>query len=356
MTLPEIPAAGPLPIVPVELLKHYAVHERDTRLKSCARLLAAIWLRRQDIPTGHHRGRDGRARRLGSRLSPAAAQAGRNFLTPTIAQLAHQVIAYREHGALYPADQILGNALSSASLCINMMAPLVMNRDLAARALRQLLPTLGIERVTGIRFEHSPYRSPSSRLDQTAFDCVCWYVGTAGPGVIAIETKYTEGLHDSAPCEPGRYDHLAESSGLFKAPYHAALRVNPLQQLFREHLLAQAAVMRGDWPAATTFVSMGPAVHERLKRQADLYRSFLNPPVEGQVPFVHLTLDAFVAALAAAGDPGLAQMLFERYLDWGQVDRLVAEALSKRVAKWPARSHTRIHKPVIGMQAAGAAR
>ena len=85
-----------LPIVPVEVLKRFHVRERhdSSRLKVCARLLQALWLARQDIPIGHHRSRNGEQRRLGSRLSSAAALAGRNFLTPAIAQLAHHVLAY----------------------------------------------------------------------------------------------------------------------------------------------------------------------------------------------------------------------------------------------------------------------
>ncbi|MET1755538.1 hypothetical protein ABVV53_08705 [Novosphingobium sp. RD2P27] len=60
-----------LPIIPGEVLKRSHVPKRyDDRLKACGRLLQALWLRSRDIPMGVHRGRDGHARRLGSRLSP----------------------------------------------------------------------------------------------------------------------------------------------------------------------------------------------------------------------------------------------------------------------------------------------
>jgi len=94
--------------------------------------------------------------------------------------------------------------------------------------------------------------------------------------------------------------------------------------------------MRGRWPSAV-FVSIAPAADDRVQRQAELYQAFLKPPLEGQVPFVHRTLDAFVDALARAGAPQAAAALFDRYLDWGKIDELVAAALKQRVAKWPAK-------------------
>jgi hypothetical protein len=348
-----------LPIVPDEVLKRYQVHERyDDRLKACARLLQALWLRARDIPMGTHQGRDGRARRLGSRLSSAAAAAGRNFLTPRLATMAQQVLAYQESGAFMPAERVLANSMSSTTLCLQVMLILAQDLGLAARVFQRLLPDQDIGQVSAIRFEHSlGRRDPSLTADNTAHDCVVHFIRRRRSrhaqrhGVVAMESKYTEGLYDSAPCQPGRYDDLAEASGLFKEPYHAALRVNPLQQLFREHLLAQAAVMRGDWPSAV-FVSVAPAANARVQRQAELYRAFLNHPVEGQVPFAHLTLDTFIDAIGAAGAPAAAAALFERYIDWGRIDELVSAALDVRIAKWPGAKRRPVAPPKLIAQAA----
>lgn len=333
-----------LPIVPVEVLKRYHVHEyNDDRLKACARLLQALWLRDRKIPTGVHQQADGRTKRLGSRLSPAAAAAGRNFLTPELAAMAQHVIAYREPGAFMPSTRVLSNGLSSTTLCLQVMLTLAANLDIATRVFRHLLPDQDVGHVVAIRFEHSlGRRDPSLTADNSAHDCVVYFRRPAGNqhshdrGVIAMEFKYTEGLYDSAPCETGRYDDLAEASGLFKDPYHVALRVNPLQQLFREHLLAQASVMRGDWPSAV-FVNVAPAANARVQRQAELYRAFLTPTVPGQVPFVNVTLDAFVAAMERAGAGEAAAAIFERYLNWQRIDELVRAAVQARVSKWPAR-------------------
>ena len=333
-----------LPLVPTEVLKRFHVHERnDDRLASAARLLQALWLERHAIPTGHVRVRGGGQRRLGSRLSPAAALAGRNFLTPAIAHWAHHALAYRERGAFLDVSRALGNALSSTGVCLNLMGILAGDLNLATRVLRELLPNQDIDAVTAMRIEHSPGRDHADLTnDRSAHDCCIWFTRrrrtrhAARTGVLCIEVKYTEGLYDSAPYRSGALDDLAEASGLYNNFRHLALRMNPLQQLFREHLLAQAAVMRGDWSSAV-FVSLAPAANERVQRQADLYRSFLAPSLPGHVPFVHVTLDAVVSALENAGAPEAAAALFERYLDWGQVDQLVAAAVQARVAKWPPR-------------------
>ncbi|WP_425228543.1 PGN_0703 family putative restriction endonuclease [Sphingomonas sp.] len=344
MSVPSAMTGGrtALPIVPVEVLKQFNVHERnDDRLKAAARLLQALWLQRHDIPTGHVRVRGGGKRRLGSRLNSAAALAGRNFLTPDIARYAHQMLAYRERGAFIDVERGLGNALSSTGLCLNLAGILAGDLDLAACVLRQLLPDQDIDTVTAIRIEHSPGRDqPDLTSDRSAHDCCILFTRRrrsrhpTRTGVLCIEVKYTEGLFESAPYRSGALDDLAEASGLYMHPRHAALRTNPLQQLFREHLLAQAAVIRGDWPSAV-FVSLAPAANERVQRQADRYRSFLAPTLPGHVPFAHVTLDAMVAALERAGAPEAAAALYERYLDWGEVDRLVGAAVQARVAKWP---------------------
>jgi hypothetical protein len=342
MSLPFVPttARTTLPIIPKEVLKERHVFERcdTTRLKSSARLLQSLWLERHQIPIGVHRSRDGRTRKLGSRLSTAAALAGRNFLSPALATLAHRMIAYQEPGALWDLKRTLENAMSSTGICCNLVGSFILDRPLGARVLRILLPDQDIDQIIDIRLEHSPLRGPKLS-NKTSFDACIWFTRKRHTrhvqrvGVLAMEFKYTEALTECAAVPRGYYDDLAHAAGIYKDAGNALLRVAPLQQLFREHLLAQDAVMRGLWPSAV-LASVAPAANERVQRQADLYQSFLNPTLEGQVPFVYLTLDAFVDALQKAHAPELAAAIFERYLDWGQIDLLVAEALKKRVANW----------------------
>ena len=63
-----------LPLIPVKVLKKHRVHEPlDTRFRAAARLLQALWREDRRLPIGTHVGRDGKDRKLGSRISEAAA-------------------------------------------------------------------------------------------------------------------------------------------------------------------------------------------------------------------------------------------------------------------------------------------
>ena len=109
--------------------------------------------------------------------------------------------------------------------------------------------------------------------------------------------------------------------------------MNPLQQLFREHLLAQAAVMRGDF-AKAHFVLIAPRHNHLVQRAAALYRSFLAKPDKSQVPFVEIELEDLIEAFGWAGQEAHALDLYERYVDWRRVDEVVRAALKVDGKKW----------------------
>ncbi|MCP3733848.1 hypothetical protein M9979_03015 [Sphingomonas sp. RP10(2022)] len=326
-----------LPIVPVEVLKRHHVHEQfDTRFRACARLLQSLWRDRQGLPPGNHQDRAGRKRRLGSLLSGAAADAGRNFMTPSIAHLVRREVAYQEAGALIEQGRLYGNLLSSMPLTFNAFAPLRFDLALATKTLRALLPQRDIAAVRHIWFEHNPgRRDPTLTGDRSAFDVAMVYDRADGKsGFVGIEVKYSEGLTEPSPTElNASYDRLAPACGLFKEPGHAALRVNPMQQLFREHLLAQAMLMRGDY-AETAFMVIAPRHNTSVQQAVKLYGAFLCDPADGPVPFANVTLEALIDAIYWAGAREAAAALFDRYLDWHQVDHAVECALADRRGEW----------------------
>jgi len=328
-----------LPIVPRAVLaKHRVLEEFDTRFRSCARLLQSLWRQRQLLPIGTFMSNSGRRRTIGSLISTAAGHEGRNFVNPEIAEVARLETAYQEPGALIDRTRLLCNLLSSMPLAFNAFAIMRRDRDLAARVLRALVPGVDIKVISDVLFEHSPGRQdPTLTGDRSAFDVAFVYERTDGErGLIAIEVKYSETCAEPAPPELNpRYSDLAHSSGLYKSPDHAALRVNPLQQLFREHLLAQAAVMRGDY-AEATFVLIAPRLNHLVQNSASLYAAFLNQPVTGQVPFVNVHLEQLVDAYGWAGAHDHALALHERYLDWGKVDEVVRAAVKAKAPTWAA--------------------
>ncbi|NIJ21070.1 hypothetical protein FHS95_002762 [Sphingomonas naasensis] len=232
-----------MPIIPAKILREHHVHESgDTRFRACARLLQALWRNSQGLAPGNHTTRRGGKRRLGSLLAEADAQAGRNFMSPSLAHLARHEIAYREPGALIAVQRLLINLLSSQPLAFNLFGPLRLRPDLALPVLRHLLPNADIAKALHVAFEHSPGRmDPALTNDRTAFDVAIAYERRDGKrGLLAFEIKYSEALSESRPGDPAdTCSDLAHSSGLYKEPASAALRLPMFEQLFREHLLAQ---------------------------------------------------------------------------------------------------------------------
>jgi hypothetical protein len=119
------------PLVPGEVLRRNNVYLKDDhRFKAAARLLTCLWLKDHNIPTGVHvsGGTDNATIiELGSRLSPEAARAGKNFMSPAIYALVRRELAMRELGALFDIDQLLMNGLSSAPATFNVMGPLALD-------------------------------------------------------------------------------------------------------------------------------------------------------------------------------------------------------------------------------------
>src|ERR1700720_2408521 len=145
-----------LPLVPANVLKKHRVHEPlDTRFRSAARLLQALWRTERDLPIGSYVNEDGKRRKLGSRIAEAAGKAGGNFLTPEIAHTARRETAYREIGALIDAERLPTNLLSSMPLTFNLLAPWGHAPERASGYLIELLPAFtGSARQ--LLFEHSP--------------------------------------------------------------------------------------------------------------------------------------------------------------------------------------------------------
>jgi hypothetical protein len=318
------------------LKKHRALEKHDTRFRAGARLLQALWRECQGLPIGLFQDARTRRRKIGSLLGAAAAEAGRNFMSPEIAYLVRREVAYQETGALIERNRLYGNLLSSMPLAFNLFGPLCFDLALAAKVMRALLPHLDIAQVRAIRFEHSPgRREPGLTGDRSSFDVAILYQrGDGAPGLIAIEVKYSETLAESGPIDNHhRYDTLAHEAGVHRYPGHAALRVNPMQQLFREHLLAQAAVMQGRY-AEATFIVLAPRHNHLVQRGAELYASFLSTPVPGHAGFLNVHLEQFIDALGWAGAADEAFALYDRYLDWSKIDAAVDAALRDKPRDW----------------------
>lgn len=313
-----------IPLIPEPILRRYDCYEpNDTRFQSVARLLQAIWREEQGFPIGRHRSRNGKARRMGSRLNLRDGCAGANFLLPAIAALVRREVAYREIGAAIETDRLYRNLLSSAPLAFNLFALLKLDTAFATQVLRLAIPDFA-GTVTQILFEHSPGRGhPAFTADFTAFDVLIRYRTDDGRrGFIAVEQKYSETLNETAQPTRPHFDALSHESALYEDPNSATLRINPCQQLWREHLLAASMIQRGLYDEGA-FVVIAPRLNWYAQNGIAAYARHLKKPGNHGPGFVGMYLERFIEAIGTAGAPEFAQRLHQRYCNFARIDQII---------------------------------
>jgi PD-(D/E)XK nuclease superfamily len=115
-----------------------------------------------------------------------------------------------------------------------------------------------------------------------------------------------------------RHAELSEASGLFTDPAAAALRANPLQQFWREHLLAQTMIDNGLYDEGY-FVTIAPALNYHVQDAAEAYQAQLREPEDGKTRFANPTLEDVIDVIRLS-DPGHAEALHRRYCNFWLVD------------------------------------
>ncbi len=312
-----------LPLIPEGILRQYKVHEpNDTRFRAAARLLQALWRHKRDIPMGSYVNGEGRKRPLGSRLSTLAATSGANFLDPELRRLTVRELAYREPGALIDEHRVWSNMLSSMPLTFNLFGALKLNPNLANKVCRTLWPDICNE-VCHIQFEHSPARGdPRFTADGTAFDVFISCRDAAGAKTfIAIEVKYSEAMQEPEARRRERYDELVEACGLYRDPSDRTLLANPIQQLCREHMLAQCLITHRLYDRGV-FVCLAPRLNDPAQRACNIYGTRLTAQPD-VCAFESLTLEALISTIGDAGEQEFAAALDERYCDFTPVHQLI---------------------------------
>lgn len=312
-----------LPLIPEGILRQYKVHEpNDTRFRAAARLLQALWRDKRDIPMGSYINGRGRRKPLGSRLSAFAAATGANFLDPALQRLTVRELAYREPGAMIDEHRVWSNMLSSMPLAFNLFGALKLDPDLAQAVCRALWPEL-CDEVCHIQFEHSPARGDLRfTADGTAFDVFISCRDAQGAKTfIAIEVKYSESMQEPEARRRDRYNELVATSGLYREPADDELLANPLQQLCREHMLAQCLITHHLFDRGV-FVCAGPRLNDPVQRACNKYQARLAAR-EGVCGFESVTLEALIEVVRDAGQVEFAAALHERYCDFTPVHNLI---------------------------------
>ncbi|SKC61902.1 hypothetical protein SAMN05445504_0049 [Burkholderia sp. CF099] len=312
------------PLVPTSLLKAHKVYERsDSRFMAAARLLQALWREEKGLSIGTHRNANGKRYKLGSRLDTKSAEAGGNFLSPDIAQLALRESVYCEIGAIIEQERLWKNLLSSQPLCFNLFGGMKLDIEKGNRFFRSLFADY-VESIDGVYFEHSPGRGmPAYTNDYTAFDVFipCTTV-EGGNGFIAIEVKYTETMVEPLLTLRKRYAQLSRTSGIYRDPEALALRASPLQQLWREHLLCHSIIENGAYSSGR-YVLMHPRQNVHCTGAVNAYQRQLASQGPETIKFQPVTLEDCVDTLRAIGDEETASAFHHRYLDFERVERTI---------------------------------
>ena len=281
-----------------------------------ARTLQSMWREERGYPVGIKNGK-----RYGARLAmPWARESLANYMTEVAKEAIRREVLdpVRSKSKLYGKPRIFENLLSSQPLCFNLFAELQIDLKAATAFVR----AMGIEQVaevTAIAFEHSPGRGDEAYTgDRSAFDVFVEYTTKSGKsGFLGIEVKYHENLIGKAAMLRGRYEEVAQASGAFKPDCLPDLRIQPLQQIWRDHLLACSVLQHGDYDEGA-FVFLYPRDNQHCAEAVDQYRACL----EQHDTFVVWTLEDAWQAVRASLGKDWGKIFYDRYLDFPRVDRV----------------------------------
>jgi hypothetical protein len=310
--------------VPVDVLEAHQVRvTADNPFQQRARLLQALWRESRGFPGGAV----GQSS-AGSRLAKDFAyETHANLLTPAARDAAERELEAARAGSrqLISEERLWTNLLSSQPLAFNLFAALGADLGLATRVLQRLLPDR-IAVITHVGFEHSPGRGDVKYTgDHTAFDVYFEHTTPAGGrGFVGLEVKYHEGLGDPPAKHRPRYDEVTRDMACFKPDGLPALRQKPVEQLWRDHMLAGSMHLdkAAGWESGL-YVFLYPEDNEPCRRAAQLYRELLLH----DRTFAPVTLEAMVDAMDAETESAAwVRELRDRYLGWEKVDAALAAA------------------------------
>ena len=312
---------------PTEHLKaHLSDVTTDTPFRSWCRLKQSLY--RQEH--GWDPGMGGRKPRLlGNYLVDADAKAGRNFLSPEIFVAAKHRTACREKDDKIEEGRLLGNLLTSQTMCFNLFLPQAAALETATLIWQAVLPKT-VTQVNRVLLEHSPGRGDEKdgTGDHSAFDAAVFYRHVDGSdGLIAIETKYSEPFSPPGRGPTPFLQSFGPKCGLFSQEGWQAVLSMKTQQLWRTHLLAQR--MKSDLLRHVTYLVLHPSGDVECSSVLPEYRNCLEPQVQQSGGFRQMTLEKWVAkAMDTVGDQGAVWLhqFYDRYLDWSAVELALASA------------------------------
>lgn len=119
-----------------------------------------------------------------------------------------------------------------------------------------------------------------------------------------------------------RYDELSRAVGIYREPESPSLRGNPLQQLWREHMLSRAMVRNGLYDSGR-FVLLYPKQNHHCDSAAKLYQRECISPDAAVSCFQAVTLEAYIEAYKVIGDDEFAHAMQSRYPDFSKIETAI---------------------------------
>lgn len=298
-------------------IQHHVFEKGDSPFQRRARILQSMWRVEQGFAMGEHSGPKGK-RPLGSRLAMPWAEATlANFISGTVRQVVRNEVLNREksRGKFFARPRLYNDLLSSQPLCFNLFGELQQNLTLASRIFCDLMPDR-VKQVTAIEFEYSPARaSEKYSLDQSAFDVYIAFDTPGGkPGFVGIEVKYHENLKSSTASHRTRYDEVASLMNCFKRECTDQLKRSPLQQIWRDHLLA-GSLRHADQFEAGFFAILYPRGNLACIKAAQAYRDCLTDSAS----FITWTLEDFCTVVKRHTQAPWIDSFVDRYLNFDKI-------------------------------------
>ena len=303
-------------------LRYHALVATDRwRFQRRARVLQAMWREERVYPIGEHRGRRG-IKVLGSRLAmPWAEETLSNYLTDTVREVLRQEVLdkIKSKGKLYARPRILEDLLSSQPMAFNLFGELQQDLSLATSVFRPLSGGR-IAEVTGIEFEYSPGRRDERYLgDNSAFDVYVTYLtAQKRRGLVGIEVKYHENMLGKAARHRPRYDDVAEEMGCFREECASLLKRQPLQQIWRDHMLAGSMLASGDFDDGF-FVFLYPGENQLCDRAVKKYMLCLAKTFT----FARWTLEDVCISIQRNTSKSWISEFVDRYLNFDKLDAML---------------------------------
>jgi hypothetical protein len=296
----------------------------DTDYTAFARQLQDNWRVKNNFPIGSYKNVKGEVIQLGNYIERKFAfKTGANFLSPRILSVVKNTLNKKELGAKIEETRLFTNLLSSQPLAFNLFSELSLDKKLATEFFCDFFPNR-ISEVNEIIFEHSSGRGNCEyTCDHSAFDVFVLYKPINGnKGFIGIEVKYAENLKDKPSKHKARYEELTDDSKLFKNGSKDLLKLRPIQQICRDHLLSIAHLNhKKENFDDGFFVYLFPKRNEECQEAVDKYimqfESYdpvLKKHNERLTGFYIRYVDDFVAKLRQLNKEDWTKELIDRYL------------------------------------------